>query len=673
MLETVVDESAPGVWAVMPPVYFPRNGKKILFTMMETATLPKSFANKCNQAQEIWLPSNSNMEMFQKSQEDGDLDKNIELVHMPLGANTDLYKPFKPTDEQKSLFNIKTKGFVFLSLFGWSLRKGVDVLFKAYLQEFTKEDDVTLLIVSRKDGCASPEKNKEIRDQIKEYISRWSSLEDHPHIVHIGEAIPEEQLPILYNVANAYVSPSRGEGQGLPYLEAGACFPAGTKIWDGEKLKKIEHFYLRKKVLNHIGEDDYVTEVMNRKYSGEMVRLDAGGYFDKIDCTANHPFYAIKDSCPGWVCAKDLSVKDKLLYPVYAPTSETFYSNDIEIDADMAYVIGLYTAEGNIRVNTNVTFTLHKKETEYASSIIDILTNKFGDITHVTYCHDDENYMRVVANNKKFARMCHDLADRGSYFKKVSYKIRNSNDDVRISYLKGYFDGDSNYGNRSLDVSSASKNLLLGVRDILLSLGIISSLSFRRKTRTNSHYALYIGGCDKRKLYGMLGIPFEQPKGKGGRGYLEFVDFNGVKYLCYELKGKETYNVNDIDVYNLSVEKMKSYTVEQFAVHNCEKPVLATRCGGQLDFLNDDNSELIDIEGYGPGSQEIKCISSYYETAPFAVLGEKATNQLKERMRYVINNYSEAKKKAKLLRENIVQNFTWDLLADKVEKQLFGK
>jgi glycosyltransferase involved in cell wall biosynthesis len=267
------------------------------------------------------------MEMFQKSQEDGDLDKSIELVHMPLGANTDLYKPFKPTDEQKSLFNIKTKGFVFLSLFGWSLRKGVDVLFKAYLQEFTKEDDVTLLIVSRKDGCASPEKNKEIRDQIKEYIGRWSSLEDHPHIVHIGEAIPEEQLPILYNMSNCNILCSRGEGFALPLIESGSC----------------------------------------------------------------------------------------------------------------------------------------------------------------------------------------------------------------------------------------------------------------------------------------------------------------------------------------------------------EVPVIATRCGGQLDFLNDDNSELIDIEGYAVGCQEIKCISSYYENSPFAVLGEKATNQLKERMRYVINNYSEAKKKAKLLRENIVQNFTWDLLADKVEKQLFGK
>ena len=326
MLGNVVSEDAPSVWGVMPPVYFPRNSKKILFTMMETATLPKSFANKCNQANEIWLPSNSNMDMFKKSQEDGDLDKNISLVHMPLGANTDLYKPFIPTDEQKSLFNIKTKGFVFLSLFGWSLRKGVDVLFKAYLQEFTKEDDVTLLIVSRKDGCASPEKNKEIRDQIKEYISRWSSLENHPHIVHIGEAIPEEQLPILYNMSNCHALVSRGEGFALTLLESGSC----------------------------------------------------------------------------------------------------------------------------------------------------------------------------------------------------------------------------------------------------------------------------------------------------------------------------------------------------------EVPCIATRCGGQLDFLNDDNSELIDIEGYGPGSQEIKCISSYYESAPFAVLGEKATNQLKERMRYVTNNYSEAKSKAKLLRENIVQNFTWDILADKVEKQLFG-
>jgi hypothetical protein len=51
-------------------------------------------------------------------------------------------------------------------------------------------------------------------------------------------------------------------------------------------------------------------------------------------------------------------------------------------------------------------------------------------------------------------------------------------------------------------------------------------------------------------------------------------------------------------------------------------------------------------------------------------LGEKTTNQLKETMEYVVNNYSKAKIKAGKLRENLVNNFTWEHLVDRVKSRL---
>jgi len=98
--------------------------------------------------------------------------------------------------------------------------------------------------------------------------------------------------------------------------------------------------------------------------------------------------------------------------------------------------------------------------------------------------------------------------------------------------------------------------------------------------------------------------------------------------------------------------------------------VIATRCCGQMDFLTDENSFLIDIEGYKVAGQEIRCLSSYYENAPFAVLGEKAVDQCREYMRFVIDNNSEAKKRAGILRKDLESNFTWDHLVDKVYGRL---
>lgn len=218
MISNEVSEKAISVWAIMPPKWLPRQGRKIIYTMMECEGVPAEFIEKCNNADEVWLPSLHNMEAFAKS------GLKVPAYHMPLGVDTERYKPMELTYEDKKKFNVKTKSFVFLSVFGWSKRKGCDVLLRSYLEEFTSKDDVTLVIASRYWGSSGEEEINKIRSEIKEYISKYTKEgENPPHIVHIGQAIPEEDMPILYNMADAFVLPSRGEGWGLPYMEAGAC------------------------------------------------------------------------------------------------------------------------------------------------------------------------------------------------------------------------------------------------------------------------------------------------------------------------------------------------------------------------------------------------------------------------------------------------------------------
>ena len=218
MLTNKVGDDATAVWAIMPPKFLPRRGRKILFTMMECNAVPPGFAVKCQNADELWLPSKHNMKIFEEA------NISVPKYHIPLGVDTDLYRPFDLNSEQKKKLGFKTKSFIFMSLFGWSMRKGCDALFRAYLETFTAKDDVSLVVVSRLWGRSTPEDINEIRKTIANYIKKYAKNTDKPpHIVHVGEAVPEDDLPLLYNSANAFVLSTRGEGFGLPYLEAGAC------------------------------------------------------------------------------------------------------------------------------------------------------------------------------------------------------------------------------------------------------------------------------------------------------------------------------------------------------------------------------------------------------------------------------------------------------------------
>lgn len=90
-------------------------------------------------------------------------------------------------------------------------RKGVDVLLKAYFQEFTGADDVTLLIKT------FPNPHNTVVEDLAELQRNHANP---PHVVLINRDLPANQLGNLYRVSSAYVHSARGEGFGLPVAEA---------------------------------------------------------------------------------------------------------------------------------------------------------------------------------------------------------------------------------------------------------------------------------------------------------------------------------------------------------------------------------------------------------------------------------------------------------------------
>lgn len=192
-------------------------------TMFETDRIPEGWAKSMNQMDEIWVPSRFNEQSFAKHGVRPD-----KLKVIPFGIDSSLYGPGNaepmPIEDKR--------GFNFLSVFQWYKRKGWDLLLRAYLESFTRYDDVCLML-----RCY-PGKNANlpIAVQIENYIRELGYVvEEAPQIKLLTEFVEEEMMPGLYGAADAFVLPTRGEGWGIPYMEAMASgLPVIGTRWSGQ-------------------------------------------------------------------------------------------------------------------------------------------------------------------------------------------------------------------------------------------------------------------------------------------------------------------------------------------------------------------------------------------------------------------------------------------------------
>jgi glycosyltransferase involved in cell wall biosynthesis len=84
-------------------------------------------------------------------------------------------------------------------------------------------------------------------------------------------------------------------------------------------------------------------------------------------------------------------------------------------------------------------------------------------------------------------------------------------------------------------------------------------------------------------------------------------------------------------------------------------PVIATRWGGQLDFLNDANSFLIGIDGLMPASLESELCAGHFWAEP-------SVDHLRQLMREVSSHSSEALQRAQRGRRDAVDRWDWSVV-----------
>lgn len=173
----------------------------------ETDKLPAEFAVNCQLLDEIWTGSEFNANAIKKA----GVTKPIFIIPEAIDTNINIgeIEPYKIRNMDD---------YKFYSIFEWTDRKNPTALLEAFWMEFEQTQNVSLTIKTYIDNF-TPEKKTEITTNIRRIKNRLSLARYAPLFLYTN-LMDRKQIYRFHSSFDCFVSAHRGEGWGIPQMEA---------------------------------------------------------------------------------------------------------------------------------------------------------------------------------------------------------------------------------------------------------------------------------------------------------------------------------------------------------------------------------------------------------------------------------------------------------------------
>lgn len=199
-----IKQEATTIWHDQPKEEWLKSPfkKNLAIVPFETTRIPASWVERINHFDGLMVPCHQNAEAFK----DSGVKVPIEVIHW--GIDPELFYPLQRNESE--VFTFGTMGAL-------SMRKGTDVLVKAFQQAFPNEKDVKM--ICKTSGYA------------------YHFMVKDPRIeVNMTPVSHNDLINDFFKKIDVFVFPTRGEGFGLPPLEAAASgVPVIVTNWSGPK------------------------------------------------------------------------------------------------------------------------------------------------------------------------------------------------------------------------------------------------------------------------------------------------------------------------------------------------------------------------------------------------------------------------------------------------------
>lgn len=336
--------------------------------------------------------------------------------------------------------------------------------------------------------------------------------------------------PIFKIPGDEFVKDLRNISKDIEIIPA-HCLVKGSLIHTLEGVKNIESVKIGDSVLTHKGRYNKVSNVLNRPFKGEVIKIIPSCLRKGTFFTPEHPIYSIKShkDCKNsfhtickptcaylkkgckikkfetykkeWVQCKDLERGDIILYPRYnkikdknflflsefvkgyvegnfiKPRKEKIFvknipvNNKINVSEDFCRLMGYYLAEGYC-TKDHISFTFNAKEKDYIEDVQKLLIEIFGPSLNIKIKKEKSKAITLQVYSKllfDFFKTFYLEGEKRSYNKALPSWFLNLPHKKLKQLLIGWWRGDT--GN------TTSLILFNQFKEICLKLGILPSIS----------------------------------------------------------------------------------------------------------------------------------------------------------------------------------------------------
>lgn len=316
----------------------------------------------------------------------------------------------------------------------------------------------------------------------------------------------------------------------------------------GNTIREKQLIEYKNKIANRNGFDTSSHYWYNGLTKTKKIVLEYG---IEIEGSYIHPLWKMyRNGIPNWSQIQELGVGDYVGLKIGGgfgdatlidlrdfknninPRNKNTFIVPDEVNEELAYLIGLWIADGSFEKTGRITIVKRNKGIQNR-----VLNNRLGVKFEVSQEFKMRSQCKTLLNLFEFLGVPLTRAEN----KDIPTKIFQSNKETLVWFLRGLFDGDGNCyvdknGSISVNLSSVSENLIRNVQQVLIQMGIVGSkmkrppaISKLVKGKFDLH-VLVINGWDAEIFIKEIGFP---SSGKGDKVLPELMNREIGTNCCY--------------------------------------------------------------------------------------------------------------------------------------------